>query len=102
MPFQPVLSTKKQSGDHTFTTIFLDRDPTAKMLAKPEFPRMIKELLQSMSPGQLLPKAFEKCGLFPVNKENVSENPLHKDIAERCRAPQMTAVRRRWGRERGR
>lgn len=43
------------------------------MLAKPEFPRMIKELLQSMSPGQLLPKAFEKCGLFPVNKEKVLE-----------------------------
>ncbi len=43
------------------------------MLAKPEFLRMIKKLLQSMSPGQLLPKAFEKCGLFPVNKEKVLE-----------------------------
>jgi hypothetical protein len=74
MTFQTVLSTKKQSGDHTFTIIFLVRDPTAKMLAKPEFLRMIKELLQSMSPGQLLPKAFEKCGLFPVNKEKVPES----------------------------
>lgn len=50
-----------------------DRDPAAKLLEKKEFPKMLKELLGSLRPEQLLPKAFEKCGLFPINSVKVTE-----------------------------
>jgi hypothetical protein len=32
-----------------------------------------KELLQSLNPAALMPKAFEKCGLYPINQEKVLE-----------------------------
>jgi hypothetical protein len=52
---------------------YADQDPAAKLLKKTEFPRMVKELLQSLNPGEHLPKAFEKCGLVPVNRQKVLE-----------------------------
>lgn len=51
----------------------LEKDPTAKVLAKPEFPRMLKELVMELKPAEHLPKAFEKTGLFPVNRQKVLE-----------------------------
>lgn len=48
-----------------------DADPTAKVLKKTEFPGLLKELLESLKPGQHLPKAFEKCGLYPINRDKV-------------------------------
>jgi hypothetical protein len=36
-----------------------------------EFPKMLKELVNSLKPLQHLPNAFEKCGLFLVNCEKV-------------------------------
>jgi hypothetical protein len=32
---------------------------------------MLKELVQSLNPKEHLPKAFEKCGLCPINREKV-------------------------------
>jgi hypothetical protein len=32
---------------------------------------MLKELLDSLKPDKLLPKAFEKCGLVPLNRDKV-------------------------------
>jgi hypothetical protein len=37
---------------------YADQDPSAKLLSKTEFPRMVKEVLESMKPEQLLPKAW--------------------------------------------
>jgi hypothetical protein len=42
---------KKQLKDYA------DRDPSAKLLAKTEFPRMIKEVLESLKPQEIIPKA---------------------------------------------
>jgi hypothetical protein len=52
---------------------YSNMDPSAKLLQKTHFPKMLKELLDSLSPGQLLPKAFEKCGIVPVNRQKVLE-----------------------------
>jgi hypothetical protein len=52
---------------------YADQDPTAKLLVKTEFPRMLKELIASLSPEKHLPTAFEKCGLFPINRNKVLE-----------------------------
>jgi hypothetical protein len=60
-------SWKKQITTHS------DKDPSAKVLAKTEFPRMLKELVDSVDAKKLLPKAFEKCGLFPLNRQKVLE-----------------------------
>jgi hypothetical protein len=37
------------------------------------FPKMMKELLDSLNPAALLPKAFEKCGLILLNCAKVIE-----------------------------
>jgi hypothetical protein len=50
---------------------YADRDPTAKLLLKTEFPSMLKELLEALSPEKHLPTAFKKCSLVPVNHEKV-------------------------------
>lgn len=39
----------------------------------PNFKGMLKELLEKLDPGRLLPQAFEKCGLCPVDKNKVLE-----------------------------
>jgi hypothetical protein len=52
---------------------YADLDPAAKLLKKTEFPRMVKELLDSLNPKEHLPKAFEKCGLVPLNRQKVLE-----------------------------
>ncbi len=48
---------------------YADKDLTAKLLGKTEFPRMVKELITSLS--TYLPTAFEKCSLFPIDREKV-------------------------------
>ncbi len=48
-----------------------DRDPVAKLLLRQKFPKMLKELINSLKPLQHLPKAFEKCGFCPINCEKV-------------------------------
>jgi hypothetical protein len=46
-------------------------DPAAKLLQKTEFPRMLKELLGKVNAEALLPPAFERCGLYPINPAKV-------------------------------
>ncbi len=46
---------------------YCDKDPAADLLQKTEFPKMLKELLDTLKPGRLLPKAFEKCGIWQIN-----------------------------------
>ena len=52
---------------------YKDQDPSAKLLAKTEFPRMLKELCNNLNFRDHLPKAFEKCGLYPLNAEKPKE-----------------------------
>jgi hypothetical protein len=44
--------------------LYSDRDPSAKLLAKSEFPRMIKEVLESLKPQELLSKALVSQKFF--------------------------------------
>ena len=44
-----------------------DADPSFKSLAKPVFPRLLKELLQNCRPQDHLVAAFENSGLFPIS-----------------------------------
>ena len=48
-------------------TKYKDEDPNAKLLYKTEFSRMLAELYGNLNPENHLPKAFEKCGLYPLN-----------------------------------
>jgi len=48
---------------------YAEKDPAAKFLDKPLFPGMLKELLECLHPDRHLPTAFERCGLFPINRE---------------------------------
>lgn len=43
-------------------------DPTLSLLNKVVFPRMLKELLDSVDAEKLLPPAFAKCGLLPIDR----------------------------------
>jgi hypothetical protein len=47
-----------------------DKDPSVKLLVKPHFP---KELVASLKPQDLLPGAFQKCGLYPLDRSKVLE-----------------------------
>lgn len=48
------------------------KDPAAKLLEKSSFPKMLKELLASLEPADLLPPAFERCGLYPLDPSKVT------------------------------
>jgi hypothetical protein len=52
---------------------YSDRDPAAKLLMKSAFPGMLKELFSSLNTKEYLPRAFEKCGLYPINRTKVLE-----------------------------
>ena len=60
-------------------------DPSAKLLQKTEFPRILKELCGELNSTEQLPRAFEKCGLYPVNldkpKERIPSIASTQDIA---------------------
>ena len=49
----------------------LDKDPSVKALDKVFFPTMVKDLLERMEPKRLLREAFGKCGLVPLDREEV-------------------------------
>lgn len=52
---------------------YADQDPSAKLLTKSSFPGMLKELYESLNTKEHLPKAFERCGLYPINRAKVLE-----------------------------
>lgn len=49
------------------------KNPTEAAIPKSEFPRLLKHMLQQeqLDGTRLMPPAFRKCGLFPVNPEEV-------------------------------
>jgi hypothetical protein len=52
---------------------YQDQDPNFKILQKTEFPGMLKELVMSLDTQRILHQAFKKCGLFPIDREQVLE-----------------------------
>ena len=45
----------------------LEKEPDAKALNKPKFPALLKKLTEKLDSKTLLPKGFEKCGIFPIS-----------------------------------
>jgi hypothetical protein len=64
-------------------TFYSDRVPTAKLLQKSEFPRMLKELMNSLNFKENLPPAFKKCTLSPINRNKVLERIPSVEEAEK-------------------
>lgn len=59
------------------------RDRTMTSLPKPEIPKMMKALLESIDTKTLLKSAFRACGLFPVSVERALRDlPTVADSAE--------------------
>jgi hypothetical protein len=54
--FGPMKSTRR-----TPLKAYANQDLIVKLFVKTEFPRMLKELMASMSPEKLLPITFGKC-----------------------------------------
>ena len=58
---------------------FADQDPSRKLLTKPFIPRLLKEVLKGLNGEQTplfaakLPNGFERCGLWPLNRQKVLE-----------------------------
>ena len=50
-----------------------EADPKFNALKKQDFPVNLRELIVNLNPKEHMPKAFEKCGLFPINPEKVLE-----------------------------
>jgi hypothetical protein len=47
------------------------RDPTALLLHKTEFLKMLKELIIGLDPQAHLASTFRKCELYPLNRQEV-------------------------------
>ena len=58
------------------------KDPHFNAVAKKDFPANLKELMNSVDARRIIPPAFEKCGIFPINKEKVLERIPSKDTSE--------------------
>lgn len=57
--------------------VYSDQDPSCKLLDKPFFPKMLKEVITAVNGEENplhsphLPNAFQKCGLWPINRQKV-------------------------------
>jgi hypothetical protein len=54
--------------------------PNQVGVPKTDFPRLMKTLLERANPGQHLPAAFKKCGLYPVDVEKAVERIPHRNM----------------------
>ena len=60
-------------------TKYKQEHPKLSGIQKTDFPSLLKDLLEKADPGKHLPAAFEKCGLFPVDKaKGVERNPSRR------------------------
>ena len=66
----------------------LDKDPNFKALNKPKFPALLKRLTEMMDYKSLLPKGFEKCGIFPIS----CDKPFSRIPDKQFSADQMTSA----------
>ena len=84
-PLDVGVFSSMKSGWRAILTAYKQKHPN-----KTEFPSLLKQLMDTVKPGRLLPKAFEKCGLYPVNQEKPMQRipsrhiPLTKSPPEHC------------------
>ena len=66
----------------------LDKEPDAKALNKPKFPGLLKRLTERLDSKSLLPKGFEKCGIFPIS----CDKPFSRIPDKQFSAEQMSST----------
>ena len=66
----------------------LDKEPDAKALNKPKFPGLLKILTERLDSKALLPKGFEKCGIFPIS----CDKPFSRIPDKQFSAEQMSST----------
>ena len=59
---------------------FKKKHPKETGIAKNDFPRLLKEAIKKSDPERHLPKAFEKCGLFPASFDKAVECIPFRDM----------------------
>ena len=52
---------------------YKELNPSVKIMEKTAFPSNLKMLVDRVDAGRLMPAAFEKCGIFPVNEGRALE-----------------------------
>ena len=57
-------------------------NPSFKSLAKTDFPRLLAELIGKLETADLLKNGFRKCGLYPLNPEEVMVKIPHREDTE--------------------
>jgi len=61
-------------------TEYKENHPKQAGVPKTDFPRLLKKLMDTANPGQDLPAAFEKCGLYPINPAKGIERIPRRDM----------------------
>jgi hypothetical protein len=61
-------------------TAYKQQHPSQVGINKTDFPGLLNKLLEKAKPGQHLPAAFEKCGLYPVNRDRAVERIPHREM----------------------
>jgi len=61
-------------------TEYKENHPKQAGVPKTDFPRLLKKLMDTANPGQHLPAAFEKCGLYPINAAKGIERIPSRDM----------------------
>lgn len=59
-----------------------DTNPDVKALAKPNFPGMLKRLLDQVDHKRLLPAAFKACGLYPLDVDRALRDIPNKEDSQ--------------------
>jgi hypothetical protein len=71
-------------------TAYKQQHPSQVGINKTDFPGLLNKLLEKAKPGQHLPAAFEKCGLYPVNRDRAVERIPHREMeTENENAPRL-------------
>jgi hypothetical protein len=57
---------------------YKQRNPRQAGINKTDFPALLSKTLEKANLGQHLPAAFEKCGIYPVNRDRTVERIPHR------------------------
>jgi hypothetical protein len=74
--FLPALSM--QPGG-PFLAAHKQQHPSQVGINKTDFPGLLNKLLEKAKPGQHLPVMFNKCGLYPVNRDREVKCIPHRE-----------------------
>ena len=80
-PLDVGVFSSMKAGWRSILTSYKQKHPNKAGIDKSEFPTLLKQLMDTVKPGRHLPRAFEKCGLFPVNQDKPMERIPSRHMA---------------------